>query len=80
VCLVYLMSATPDEHRKGAEAAAEQARQRFPGAYLIGVLMPGLILQPELTIDTIRGADASAASFVEAMQVCRDWLEERTKS
>jgi predicted PurR-regulated permease PerM len=80
VSTVYLMSAAPGEQRKGAEAAAEQVRQRYPGAYLIGVLMPGLILQPELTIDTIRGADASAASFVEAMQICRDWLEERTKS
>jgi predicted PurR-regulated permease PerM len=80
VSMVYLMSATPGEQRKGAEAAAEQVRERFPGAYLIGVLMPGLILQPELTIDTIRGADASAASFVEAMQICRDWLEERSKS
>ena len=80
VSLVYLMSAAPGEQRKGAEAAAGQVRQRFPGAYLIGVVMPGLILQPELTIDTIRGADASAASFVEAMQICRDWLEERSKS
>ncbi len=80
VSLVYVVSATPDEQRKGAEAAAERARHRFPGAYLVGVLLPGLILQPERTIDTIRGADESAASFVEAMQVCRDWLEERTKT
>ena len=55
-------------------------RQRFPGAYLVGVLLPGPTLQPEPTIDTIRGADDSAASFVEAMQICRDWLEERTRT
>jgi predicted PurR-regulated permease PerM len=80
VSMVYVVSATSDEQRKGAEAAAERARQRFPGAYLVGVLLPGPTLQPEPTIDTIRGADESAASFVEAMQICRDWLEERTKT
>jgi hypothetical protein len=78
--MVYVVSATPDEQRKGAEAAAERARQRYPGAHLVGLLLPGPSLQPEPTIDTIRGADESAASFVEAMQVCRDWLEERTKT
>jgi len=80
VSMVYVVSATPDEQRKGAEAAAERVRQRFPGAYLVGFLLPGSTLQPEPTIDTIRGADESAASFVEAMQICRDWLEERTKT
>jgi predicted PurR-regulated permease PerM len=80
VSMVYVVSATSDEQRKGAEAAAERARHRFPGAYLVGVLLPGPTLQPEPTIDTIRGADESAASFVEAMQICRDWLEERTKT
>jgi predicted PurR-regulated permease PerM len=80
VSLVYVVSAAPDERRKGAEAAAEQARQRFPGAHLVGLLLPGLILQAEPAIDTIRGADDSAASFVEAMQICREWLEGRTKT
>jgi len=80
VSLVYVMSAAPDERRKGAEAAAQQVRQRFPGAHLVGVLLPGLILQAQPAIDTIRGADDSAASFVEAMQICREWLEGRTKT
>jgi hypothetical protein len=80
VSMVYVVSAVPGEQRKGADAAAERTRHRFPGAYLVGVLLPGLILQPERTIDTIRGADESAASFVEAMQICREWLEGRTKT
>jgi predicted PurR-regulated permease PerM len=80
VSMVYVVSAAPGEQRKGAEAAAARARERFPAAHLVGVLLPGLILQEEPAIDTIEGADESAASFVEAMQICRDWLEERTKT
>jgi hypothetical protein len=80
VSLVYVCSAAPGERRKGVEAATERARHRYPGAHLVAVLLPGLILQQEPSIDTIRGADDSAASFVEAMQICRDWLEERNKT
>jgi hypothetical protein len=80
VSMFYVVSGVPGEQRKGAEAAAERARHRFPGAYLVGVLLPGLMLQTEPAIDTIRGAEESAASFVEAMQICREWLEGRTKT
>jgi len=77
VSMVYLVSGAPGEHRERAEAATQQVRRRFPGAYLVGVLLPGMMLRPGSAIDTIRSADKSASSFVEAMQICHDWLEER---
>jgi len=80
VAMVYILSATPGAERQGAEAAAEQARLRFSDALLVGVLMPAMTLRPGPAIDTIRSADRSATSFVEAMQICRDWLEERSKT
>ena len=81
VSLVFIVSAVPGDQRNEADGAAERVRLRYPGAYLVGLLMPGgLILQPKPTIDTIEGADDSAASFVEAMQICREWLEKRTKT
>jgi hypothetical protein len=80
ISMVYLVSGAPGEQRQGGEAVVAQVRQRFPGTFLVGVLMPGLTLGPALAIDTIRGADKSASSLVEAMQICRDWLDERTKT
>jgi predicted PurR-regulated permease PerM len=79
VFMVYLVSAAPGEERKGAEAAAEQIRRRFPGACLVTVFLPGLpSLQSESAIDTIPGANKAAISLVEAVQICLDWLQERT--
>lgn len=80
VSMVYVVSGAPGEQRQRAEPAAEQARRRFPGAYLVGVVLPDLLLRPETAIDAIRGADKSASSFVEAMQICREWLDERSKT
>jgi hypothetical protein len=73
------VSAAPGGERKGAEAAAEQIRRRFPGACLVTVFLPGLpSLQSESAIDTIPGANKAAISLGEAVQICLDWLQERT--
>ncbi|HUD87124.1 MAG TPA: AI-2E family transporter, partial [Xanthobacteraceae bacterium] len=80
VSMVYLVSASPDEKRKRAPSAAAEIRRRFPGARLITVFLPGMLLQPGPAIDSIRDADKAVTSFGEAVQVCLDWLRERTKT
>jgi hypothetical protein len=44
------------------------------------VLLPGMLLQPQSAIDSIRGADKAATSFGEAVQICLDWLQDRNKT
>jgi hypothetical protein len=39
-----------------------------------------MLLQPGPAIDSIRDADKAVTSFGEAVQVCLDWLRERTKT
>jgi hypothetical protein len=80
VSMVYLVSASPDEKRKRAPSAAAEIRRRFPGARLITVFLPGMLLQPGPAIDSIRDADKAVTSFGVAVQVCLDWLRERTKT
>jgi hypothetical protein len=77
---VYVVSAAPGEERTAANAAAEQVRARFAEALLVDVHLPGLVLQQGASIDTIPIADKSATSLAEALQICLDWLEERTKA
>jgi predicted PurR-regulated permease PerM len=80
ISMVYLVSAFPNEERRRAESAAEQIRRRFPGASLVTVFLPGMLLQPQSAIDSIRGADKAAGSFGEALHICLEWLHERTKT
>jgi predicted PurR-regulated permease PerM len=80
VSMVYVVSAAPGEERTAANAAAEQVRARFAEALLVDVHLPGLVLQQGASIDTIPIADKSATSLAEALQICLDWLEERTKT
>jgi hypothetical protein len=80
ISMVYLVSAYPTEARKSADSVAEQLRRRFPGACLVSVFLPGMLLQPASAIDTIRSADKAAASFGEAVQICLERLEEQPKS
>jgi predicted PurR-regulated permease PerM len=72
VSLVALVSAFPSEERERGESVADSVRQRFPSARLITVFLPGLLLQPEASTDTIRGADKAATSFGHAVQICLD--------
>lgn len=80
VALLYLVSVVPGEERKAAESIAAALLGRFASPYLVTLFLPGLVLRPGPTIDTIRSADRSATSFSEALQVCLDWLQERSKS
>ena len=80
VSMVYVVSAAPGEERKAADAAVVEIRARFVGALLVAVFMPGLALQQGTSGDTIAAADRSATSLVDALQICLDWLEERTKA
>ncbi len=77
--MVYLVSAFPSAERQQADSTAAEIRRRFPGAFLVTVFLPGLLLQPGPAIDSIRGADKAAGSFGEAVQICLDWLRERQK-
>jgi predicted PurR-regulated permease PerM len=80
VSMVFLVNAAPGEEREAATAAAAQIRDRFANALLVDVCLPGLVLQQGSSIDTIATADKSATSLAEALQICLDWLEERTKA
>jgi len=80
VSMVFLVSSSPGEERKAADAAVQQIRLRFARALLIGVCLPGLVLQQGSAGDALAGTDKSSSSLVDALQICLDWLEERTKA
>lgn len=80
VSVIYVVSASAGEERAAAGAAVERIRARFPGALLVGVCMPGEVLQERTSDDMMAAADRSAGSLVEALQICLDWLEERAKT
>ena len=74
VSLVYVVSAFPSEERSRGDAAAEDLRRRFPHACIVAVLLPGMLLEPETEngIDGIQGADKSASSLGQAVELCLD--------
>jgi hypothetical protein len=80
VSMVYIVTAAPGKERTAANAAAAEVRARFAEALLVDVCLPGLVLHQGSSIDTIPTADKSASSLAEALQICLDWLEERTKA
>ncbi len=80
IAMVYLVSAFPNQQRRQADSVAGQIRRRYPGAVLVTVFLPGMLLQPQSAIDSIQGADKAAPSFGEALHICLDWLQERNKT
>jgi len=72
VALGYVVSAFPSEERSRGEATAQELRRRFPQARIVSVFLPGMLLQPEPAVDGMRGADKSAASLGQAVQICLD--------
>ena len=72
VSIVCVVSAFPSEERSRADATVEKMRGRCPHACLVAVLLPGMLLQPEPDLDGVHGADKSAASLGQAVQVCLD--------
>lgn len=72
VSIVYVVSAFPSEERGRGEATAEEMRRLFPLACIVAVFLPGMLLQPETAIESIRGADRAASSLGDAVQICLD--------
>jgi len=80
VSMVFLVSGAPGAQRSGAESAAARIRERTPRAALIAVFLPGLALPREpAAVATLPGADRSAGSLGEALEICLQWLDERSK-
>jgi predicted PurR-regulated permease PerM len=72
VSMVYVVSAFPSEERSRGDSTAEEVRRRFPHACIIAVFLPGMLLQPGSDLGTLRGADKSATSLGQAVQICLD--------
>ena len=72
VAMVYVVSAFPSEERGRGEAAADELRRRFPHACIVAVFLPGMLLQPEPVMVSLRGADKAASSLGHAVQICLD--------
>jgi hypothetical protein len=80
IFMIYLVSASSGEEGVNAPAAVQMMRARFTSALLVGVSLPGLVLQQGAKSVAMIDMDKMAASLVEALQICLDWLEERTKT
>jgi predicted PurR-regulated permease PerM len=72
VSIVYVVSAFPSEERSRGDATADEMRSRFPRACIVAVFLPGMLLQPDTGIDSLRGADKAASSLGHAVQICLD--------
>jgi hypothetical protein len=80
VSVVYLVSLLPSEERERGESVAEIIRHRFPGACLVTVFLPGMLLQPGSTMASIRSADKAATSFGDAVQICLSMQQDKFKT
>jgi predicted PurR-regulated permease PerM len=80
VSIVYVVSAFPSEERGRGEAAAEELRRRFPHACIVAVFLPGMLLQTEPVIASLRGADKAASSLGDAVQICLDLHRETAET
>jgi predicted PurR-regulated permease PerM len=72
VAIVYVVSAFPSEERVRGEATVEELRRQFPHACIVAVFLPGMLLQPEPAIASLRGVDKAASSLGHAVQICLD--------
>jgi predicted PurR-regulated permease PerM len=79
VSAVCVVSAFPSAERQQADAVAADIRQRLPAACLVGVFLPGMILQTNSTTDKMTGADKAATSIGHAVQICLDLQQEHRK-
>jgi hypothetical protein len=73
VSMVYLVSAFPSEERQRTDGIARELRHRFESACIVTVFLPGMLLQPEGPPRAAGGADQTADSFGDAVQICLDW-------
>jgi len=72
VSIVCVVSAYPSEERGRGEGTAEEMRRRFPLACIVGLLLPGMLLQPDVEVESMPGADKSASSLGHAVEICLD--------
>ena len=72
VSMVYVVSAFPSEERSRGDETGQELRRRFPQACIVSVFLPGMLLQPQVGVDSMRGADKSASSLGRAVQICLD--------
>src|SRR5580693_4614795 len=72
VSIVYVVSAYPSEERGRGEATADEMRRRFPHACIVGLLLPGMLLQPDVEVESMPGADKCASSLGHAVEICLD--------
>jgi hypothetical protein len=80
VAIVYIVSAFPGEERERGEATAGEMRRLFPHACIVAVFLPGMLLQPEPVIVSLRGADKAASSLGHAVQICLDLHREAAQT
>ncbi len=72
VSTVFVVSAFPSEERARGAALVKDLRERFSGARIVSVFLPGMLLQPGQVADAACGADKTARSFGEAAQIALD--------
>jgi predicted PurR-regulated permease PerM len=72
VSIVCVVSAYPSEERGRGEATVEEMRRRFPHACMVGLLLPGMLLQPDVEVESMPGTDKSASSLGHAVEICLD--------
>jgi predicted PurR-regulated permease PerM len=72
VSIVYVVSAYPSEERGRGEATSDEMRRRFPHACIVGLLLPGMLLQPDVEVESMPGADKCASSLGHAVEICLD--------
>ena len=84
VSLVYLVSAFPSDERVRGDTTAQEMRTRLPGASIVAVYLPGMLLQPELgpelSAPKVRGVDKTAGSLSHAVQICMDMHGEKAQA
>src|SRR6202051_1196840 len=80
VSIVYVVSAFPNEERSRGDATAQELRRRFPHACIVAVLLPGMLLQPEIPFDSMRGVDKEAGALGQAVEICLDMQHAPTQA
>ncbi|HMD75195.1 MAG TPA: AI-2E family transporter [Steroidobacteraceae bacterium] len=76
ISIVHLVSAFPSPERQQFKSIAEGVRRRLPHACIVADFLPGTLQLPQSRDPSVAGADRTANSFGEAVQVCVDWFRE----
>ena len=80
IAVVYMVSAFPSAERDRSESVADIIRRRFPGARLVTLFLPGMLLQSGSAVDSVRSADSTATSFGHAVQICLSLQSDKQKT